>query len=630
MKKLLHSPKMYADESLSGFLIRAVQDVYPLNFIHSEFDQFKNLKSWRPTNYNLDVRELSQNDLNFITTLLWINKKDMEKMMLTTLDSTNGYYQFFDTKAHISSISILKAKVCPYCLREKEYFRKIWHHMNVSACPYHGCLLIDKCLNCSKSITWQSANILKCECGFAHKLAEPNIASSECIMLSTLVYQKVGLIAKRPIELNNFFIDAVLIEFDDIFFLLASFIGEIQFRSQFTSSKASIHKVAIIQKQVMEILINWPLGFHQFLNEKRTKSGEDNAERILSSFGNFYIQLKRDRRNSYLFLAKEFINYLLINISSFFASPNFSKIVNQFETLILTGQNALKYFGVSRRTLINLIKACEVDGMIVEYDGETWIHVTKTSADQYLEKKRMMYLTKQEAQDYLNVGYKCITDLLNKGIITFSNDVHKNMIEKDMLDQLSINLENSIVVKEDADLVTFDKAIPQIYGFTDGDVVKFILSREITPRGKSTRRGIKSLLFDRNEVSEFLNHQSKNVIGNLLLTADVARILKVKTTTIDFWVLLGILKCAEKDKIYGKLFFPHEVRQFDESYITVTQLKDLKIGLKEKISASFLIKKGIVPVTGGKEIGERTYLFKRVEVMELISNLMRVKELSLS
>ncbi|GKS14873.1 hypothetical protein YDYSY3_58730 [Paenibacillus chitinolyticus] len=270
---------------------------------------------------------------------------------------------------------------------------------------------------------------------------------------------------------------------------------------------------------------------------------------------------------------------------------------------------------------MNLIKACEVEGMIVEYGGETWIHVTKNSADQYLEKKRKMYLTKQEAQDYLNVGYKCITDLLSKEVITFSNDVHKNMIEKKMLDQLLINLVNSIVVKEDVNLVTFDKASPSILGVTDGDVVKFVLSGEIIPRGKSTRRGIKSLLFDRNEVSEFFNNQAKKSIGELHSTADVARILKVKKTTIDFWVLLGILKCAEKDKIYGKLFFPDEVRQFNESYITVTQLKNLRIKLKEKISASFLIKKGIVPVTGGKKNGERTYLFKRDEVLELINNL---------
>ena len=51
---------------------------------------------------NLDARELSQNDLNYIATLLRINKKDIEKMMLLNLDSKNGYYQFFDVKAHLS------------------------------------------------------------------------------------------------------------------------------------------------------------------------------------------------------------------------------------------------------------------------------------------------------------------------------------------------------------------------------------------------------------------------------------------------------------------------------------------------------------------------------------------------
>lgn len=619
MKKLLHRPRMYADESLSGLLIRAIQDLYPLNYIYSDLELNKCLKTSKPVNYNLDVRELSHNDLNCIETLLGINKNDIEKMMLLNIDSMNGYYQFFNAKAHISSISTFKAKVCPQCLREEDYYRKIWHHINVSACPYHGCLLIDKCFNCGKAITWKSANILKCNCGFAHKFAKSNIASNESVMLSTLVYQKVGLLKNRPIELMNFFIDAELSEFDDTFFLLASFIGDLRSKSQFTRLKAPIHEIASIQTHVMDILINWPMGFHQFLNEIRTKPNEDNDEKILRSFGNFYIQLKRDRRNSFLFLAKEFINYLFINKSSFCVSPNFFKVINQFETLILTGQDALNYFGATRSTLIKLIKACEVDGMISEYGGKIWVHITKNSADQYLEKKRTMYLTKQEAQDYLNVGYKCITDLLSKGVITFSNDVHNNLIKKETLDQLLINLENSIVVKVDVNLVTFGNAIPTIFGFSDGDMVKFILSKEIIPRGKSNNRGLKSLLFDRNEVSEFFYNHAKKSIGGLLSTADVASILKVKTTTIDFWVLLDILKCAKKDKIYGKLFLPDEVRQFNESYITVTQIKGLGIRLKEKVSASFLIKKGLVPVTGGEKNGEKTYLFKRDEVLKLIN-----------
>ena len=102
MKKLLQSPRKYADESLSGFLIRAVQDVYPLNYIYSDLELTKNSKTLKPLNYNLDARELSQNDLNYIATLLRINKKDIEKMMLLNLDSKNGYYQFFDVKAHLS------------------------------------------------------------------------------------------------------------------------------------------------------------------------------------------------------------------------------------------------------------------------------------------------------------------------------------------------------------------------------------------------------------------------------------------------------------------------------------------------------------------------------------------------
>jgi hypothetical protein len=50
LKKLLNRPRMYADESLSGFLIRAVQNVYALNYIYADLELFKNSKTLRPVN----------------------------------------------------------------------------------------------------------------------------------------------------------------------------------------------------------------------------------------------------------------------------------------------------------------------------------------------------------------------------------------------------------------------------------------------------------------------------------------------------------------------------------------------------------------------------------------------------
>ncbi|WP_084134690.1 TniQ family protein [Paenibacillus harenae] len=55
------------------------------------------------------------------------------------------------------ALSKISAKVCPACLSENEYFRLFWHHVNVTACPFHLTLLIDRCQKCNEDITWRRA-----------------------------------------------------------------------------------------------------------------------------------------------------------------------------------------------------------------------------------------------------------------------------------------------------------------------------------------------------------------------------------------------------------------------------------------------------------------------------------------
>src|SRR5688500_7700139 len=52
-----------------------------------------------------------------------------------------------------------KPKLCPACLSENSYCRKIWEISPVTACPVHECLLIQNCPECGRSVSWSRPEI---------------------------------------------------------------------------------------------------------------------------------------------------------------------------------------------------------------------------------------------------------------------------------------------------------------------------------------------------------------------------------------------------------------------------------------------------------------------------------------
>lgn len=55
--------------------------------------------------------------------------------------------------------------VCPGCLKEHGFSKRIWQHIFATACPEHGKRLIDTCDDCGTTITKDRAILMHCNCG---------------------------------------------------------------------------------------------------------------------------------------------------------------------------------------------------------------------------------------------------------------------------------------------------------------------------------------------------------------------------------------------------------------------------------------------------------------------------------
>src|ERR1043166_7508768 len=60
--------------------------------------------------------------------------------------------KFFDLLVPRSAIQIRPARICPACLRDDGYVRRIWELNIVTTCPRHKCLLIDECPGCHRRL----------------------------------------------------------------------------------------------------------------------------------------------------------------------------------------------------------------------------------------------------------------------------------------------------------------------------------------------------------------------------------------------------------------------------------------------------------------------------------------------
>lgn len=77
--------------------------------------------------------------------------------------------------------------VCPCCLEESVYLRQRWEHAFVTACPQHGCLLIEKCPACCNWLSPEREHIELCPCGHDLRTSRSIQATPLHLWLSALL-----------------------------------------------------------------------------------------------------------------------------------------------------------------------------------------------------------------------------------------------------------------------------------------------------------------------------------------------------------------------------------------------------------------------------------------------------------
>lgn len=178
-KTLLRTPIPYKDESLAGYILRLAEINYYLspNWILN----LAGLKVNKGIYLYNNLLEPSQ-----ISKLIRLDNKQlylMSSLVYEAVDESNyRHYKIYK----------YGVRLCPECLQEFNYSRKIWDWDIVKACALHQCKLIQKCPNCQKKIKWARPGVSQCKCGFDFRCCTPDKADVHQVNQSLYLYKLVS------------------------------------------------------------------------------------------------------------------------------------------------------------------------------------------------------------------------------------------------------------------------------------------------------------------------------------------------------------------------------------------------------------------------------------------------------
>lgn len=175
----MRTPPPYSDESLAGYLIRLAQrNYYPSPYWLLHLVGLKGrVRIYFPVNLD-PPSPLSQ--------LIKIKESQLRAM------AYGAFFQSYHQELLIYPVIHCGRKLCPLCLSESVYCRKLWDCELIKTCPFHQCFLVDQCPQCEQKILWSRGGVTQCSCGFDFRSYRPQAASSYQVNLALYLFAIEG------------------------------------------------------------------------------------------------------------------------------------------------------------------------------------------------------------------------------------------------------------------------------------------------------------------------------------------------------------------------------------------------------------------------------------------------------
>lgn len=631
VRRLLRTPRPYPDENLKGLTVRATEE--------NGYDMSSALTTLA------NVVEDFRTKRTIYTEQKWKNLSEMFNIDVPTLrdlacltgieETPPKAYNMFGHKIHKYSVRVGAPKVCPECLREKEYIRKIWDLGAFTCCPKHGTLLIDQCPKCGNAIWWSRGRVSVCPCGQDWRDIDLPQVSETGKILSRLILKVCGLWKsneaadegmrgeKTGNPLSSVGLSEMLCA---VYFIAGQQHGVVDATGKHYAVKLPHKELHEALTNAVSVFENWPHNYFKFLEECKDRhyTGERQAG-LYKDFGMFYDPLFIRKGNPLPdFMRDAFKQYITTQWDGGYAGRCGSLSFDDLKgKTYMTKWETMKYLGVSLQTVNLLHKKGYLKGPYYPWVNRSRIMI---EADSVRELKERWDKSKnaQQAGEILGVGRIAVVSLMKSGclaaiqgpILTGQLEWKFEVCEVETLLQLALaKIPEGRM--ETTGCVSFHKAIQKLskLSIEVGAFVKLIIDGKVRPTARGAGIGLSGLLFDANEISQFSRAEAVKRRGDMRTLHETAKLLRTKDEEVALLIERGLLSAEKTAEGRGGTWAiaQKEIDRFNAIYCTMGWMADV-LCTSTRDMHKRLMAVGIMPVTGPKIDGGRMYYYKKTDL----------------
>lgn len=563
-------------------------------------------------------------NLSSLAALTGVDESELVPLLYRPLDTTKGLgtYLIFGIPISPYFIRVRYPKICPECLRESAYCRKIWDLTPVTTCPIHKCLLIDECPSCSRRLRWARSRVSRCRCKFDWR--ECSSASVEETELA--ITQQIHLLCSLPAADSDTIIIAPanpLYNLDlghfisALVFIASQFKGIIDTKGKKFATSIRNTEIHSLLSDAYRVFEDWPNNYFTFLEWRRKNRGDArNAPGFKRDFGAFQTALSQSLSSQeFDFLRTAFDEYITTLWDGGYTSRiNRPGISAQRNKKYMTRNRAKRQLNTTLVGIDGFIDAGLIKA-VINGKGKSKITLIETASLEVLKEKLEGALDLRKVQSLLGVQPPRIQELVEGGLLTplrgpnIDGNKRWRFNRKEVQDLLR-NLQNGLVLRHrsrESDLLTFLGAVRRVSNAGIGFVTftRAILNGEIKLFGRSQKPGMGGFLFSSEQISSYMHKD-----GNALSLPEVAKLIDLTLGTIRFLVDKGILKArpvADRGAL-KYLVDKADLELFDSTYVLIGKLMS-ELRTNGEYLIKVLMSHGVKPISGPTVDYGKAYIF---------------------
>lgn len=520
------------------------------------------------------------------------------------------------------------ARYCPVCLINHGYWKVEWELNFYDACHHHNVWLVDQCSSCGGKITWNRAQLNRCNCGSVLSLENvnhcPDSIADISRILSAKVLQQDNQTLPVVLQRTNLEQTQRLIRYLGNYMSLAA--GKNPLKTRFAGD---LNHSWAVTSLAAEVITDWPNTFHKALTYLEKQNKTDGRPSLNDVFGQAYHYVfKALKEKSFQELRYQFEVWINASWKGGIARRN-KRLTSNFmkDAGWVPASTACEYLGISHHRLDLLIREGSIEGEThISDKGRKFVMVRRDNLQQAKEHL-FGQITMTIARKLLGLQKRRMRKLLSL-IFTDAKKLGPNAgapwtvsrLEVNRLLELTSDLD--YVSIPDEDCVSLGHVL-KYWTWDNEDIASLIVSvksNEIKPVNVLDNvSGIAAWNFRETDLKNW-KLKNQNGMGIWLTISQAAKLLGVKEQVAYELVSLGFLptEVMPKQVKKGTRVKRSTIEAFDKKYVFSTKIAE-QLSCSSRKVINYLAKFGIEPISGPLVNGARQVLFIREQAMKIIS-----------